>query len=169
MCYVPKLQWVNDIAIYQQDKFEIEQCNIGLNKCKGGCTSCMAAEGNFVSKSCVGENDIILQLLGINEDGCRNISENQNNIFIQWMNQSVGGNTHFSPNFRRGCRCSWNGCNGPYIFKLMNMPKAYFQMHASSKASFQFINESIWITSRTRKCHKIFISIAVLFVTIFIL
>ena len=132
LCYAPKLEWVKNVPIFRRNEFEIVTCNTGLQRCVGGCTHCMTVDGSFVAKSCAGEHDITLEMLGINADGCKNITEEQNNRYAEWLMDSIGRETQLHPNFTRVCRCSWNGCNGIPSVDLMKMPNFIFQKNTNS-------------------------------------
>ena len=132
LCYAPKLEWVKNVPIFLKNKFEIVTCNTGLQRCVGGCTHCMTVDGSFVAKSCAGEHDITLEMLGIHADGCKNITEEQNSRYAEWLMDSIGRQMQLQPNFTRVCRCSWNGCNGIPAVDLMQMPNFIFQKHANS-------------------------------------
>ena len=134
LCYAPKLEWVNNVPIFRQNKFQIVTCNTGLQKCMGGCTHCMTIEGSFVAKSCAGEHDISLTMLGVHADGCRNVTEEQNTRYAEWIIDAIGRQMKLFPNFTRACRCSWNGCNGIPTLDLMKMPHFIFQKNVYSSA-----------------------------------
>ena len=133
-CYAPKLEYVKNVPIFRQNNFEIVKCNIGLQKCMGGCTHCMTVDGPFIAKSCAGDHDISLKMLGIHADGCKNITEKENNQYAKWIMNSIGRQMKHLPNFTGVCRCSWNGCNGIPSIELMKMPHFIFQKQVSSTA-----------------------------------
>ena len=113
-CYAPKLEWSrNNEPIFRNNNFEIVRCNTGLQKCFGGCKHCMSVEGPLEVKSCAGDTDINLQILGLDADGCKNLTKIESEKYAQWISDSVfQGKQAVNAKFTRVCRCSWNGCNG---------------------------------------------------------
>ena len=113
-CYAPKIEWSkNNQPIFHHNNFEIIQCNTGLQKCFGGCKHCMSVDGPLEVKSCAGETDINLQILGLNADGCKNLTKIESEMYAQWISDSIfQGKQKVNAKFSRVCRCSWNGCNG---------------------------------------------------------
>ena len=112
-CYAPKLEWVGDVPRFPRNKFELTDCNTGIQKCVGGCKHCMVVEGSYVTKSCTVEDDITLVMLGVHEAGCFNVTEEQSEKYAKWINDTIGIGAQFAlnPNVTRACRCSWDGCN----------------------------------------------------------
>ena len=134
-CYAPKLEWVENIPLFHQKKFEIVKCNTGLQRCVGGCTHCMTVDGSFVAKSCAGDHDVTLNMLGVYTDGCKNITRERSNRYSEWLMDSVGKQMQLEPNFTQVCRCSWNACNGIPTADLMEMPQIVFRNHVKLTSS----------------------------------
>ena len=111
------------------------KCNTGLQRCVGGCTHCMTVDGSFVAKSCAGEHDVTLSMLGVYADGCKNITNEQNHRYADWLMDSIGRKMQLRPNFTHACRCSWNGCNGIPTLDLMKMPHFIFQKYNKQAGS----------------------------------
>ena len=59
----------------------------------------MTVEGSYVAKSGAGEHDITLEMLGIHTDGCKNITEEQNSRYTEWLIDSIGRQTAASTQF----------------------------------------------------------------------
>ena len=114
-CWGPKMEWVGYVPTFPINQFELVQCNAGLQVCVDGCKHCVNVTGSFVAKSCAGDHDQGLDILGLDEDGCKNISDVQNRNYTTWINKMIGKlpNYSISADFTQACRCSWDGCNGP--------------------------------------------------------
>ena len=96
------------------------RCNTGLQKCFGGCKHCLAIDGPLQVKSCVGDQDITLQILGVDADGCKNLTKLENFKYTNWISDSFfQGKQTSASGFKRVCRCSWDGCNGLSALKLL--------------------------------------------------
>ena len=114
-CWGPKLKWIGYIPTFPINQYELVECNQGLQVCSGGCNYCVNVTGSFVAKSCAGDRDDGLKILGLkhNHDGCRAITKAQNKNYTKWLNLMIGKlpNYSVSADFSQACRCSWDGCN----------------------------------------------------------
>ena len=113
-CWGPKMEWTDYVPTIHYNKFEVVECNKGLQLCSGGCTHCINITGSFMAKSCAGEEDQGLSILGMTEDGCKKITDSQNAKYTNWMNRSLKQESKYSlvADFTQACRCSSDGCNG---------------------------------------------------------
>ena len=113
-CFGPKVELNGNMQTFPLNQFELAECDIGMQQCMGGCTFCVNVSGSFVGKSCAGEEDIGLKILGLDSDGCKKVTKSQNINYTNWINKSVGRlpNDTLSADFTIACRCSWDGCNG---------------------------------------------------------
>ena len=113
-CFGPKVEWNGNMQTFPLNQFEIAECDTGMQQCVGGCTFCVNVSGSFVGKSCAGEEDIGLKILGLYSDGCKKVTKSQNINYTNWISKSVGRlpNDTLSADFTIACRCSWDGCNG---------------------------------------------------------
>jgi hypothetical protein len=111
------MEWIGYVPTFPINKFDLVKCNVGLQICLGGCKHCVNVTGSFVAKSCAGDGDHGLNILGVYKDGCKSINGVQNKNYTQWINQSIGKLPNYSlvADFTEACRCSWDGCNGPPI------------------------------------------------------
>ena len=112
-CWSPRLKWIGYIPTFPINQFDLVECNTGLQVCIGGCTHCVNVTGPFTAKSCAGDHDEGLRVLGLHEDGCTNITEAQNRNYTNWLNDMIGKLPNYSirSKFSQACRCSWDGCN----------------------------------------------------------
>ena len=119
-CWGPKLEWIGYIPTFPINQFELVECNTGLQVCKGGCNYCVNVTSSFSAKSCAGDQDEGLSMLGLHHDGCRNITSAQNAKYTIWLNKMIGELPNYSvqADFTQACRCSWDGCNGSSNGKL---------------------------------------------------
>ena len=133
-CYAPKLQWSKShTPVFRQNNFELTKCNTGLQKCFGGCKHCLAIDGPSEVKSCAGDLDITLEILGLNTDGCKNLTKADNMKYVGWISDSFGnGKRTVMPEFTRVCRCSWNGCNGLPTLELLQNKDLFAENTASA-------------------------------------
>ena len=95
----------------------------------------MTVDGSFVAKSCAGDHDVTLNMLGVYTDGCKNITRERSNRYSEWLMDSVGKQMQLEPNFTQVCRCSWNACNGIPTADLMEMPQIVFRNHVKLTSS----------------------------------
>jgi hypothetical protein len=111
------MEWVGYVPTFPINKFDLVKCNAGLQICTGGCKHCVNVTGSFIAKSCAGDNDQGLNILGIHKDRCKSITRVQNKNYTKWINQSIGKLPNYSlvADFTEACRCSYDGCNGPPI------------------------------------------------------
>ena len=92
----------------------------------------MAVYGNLNVKSCAGDLDINLQILGLDADGCKNLTELDSKKYAKWISDSIFQGSHsLVPNFTRVCRCSWDGCNGLSTLELLQKREQFVQNHAT--------------------------------------
>ena len=114
-CWGPKVEWVGYLPTFPVNQFDLVECNVGLQTCEGGCKHCVSVTGTFIAKSCAGDNDPGLKLLGIEEEGCKNITKAQNINYTKWINHSIGKHPNITivADFEKACMCSSDGCNGP--------------------------------------------------------
>ena len=108
------MEWTGYVPTFPINKFALVRCNAGSQVCIGGCKHCINVTGSFVAKSCAGDGDHGLNILGMHQDGCKNISDIQNKNYTKWINKSIGKQPNFTlvAYFTQACRCSWDGCNG---------------------------------------------------------
>ena len=93
----------------------------------------MAIDGPSQVKSCAGDVDITLEILGLNADGCKNLTKADNIKYVGWISDSFGnGKQTVLPGFTRVCRCSWNGCNGLPTLELLQNEDLFVQNNAST-------------------------------------
>ena len=120
-CYAPKLEWSKPrIPVFHPNNFELVRCNTGLQKCFGGCKHCLVIDGPLQVKSCAGDMDITLEILGLHQDGCKNLTKTENTKYAGWITSSLGlGKRTQLSSFTRVCRCSWDGCNGLSTLELL--------------------------------------------------
>ena len=112
-CWGPKLEWTDYVPTIHYNQFELVECNKGLQLCAGGCKHCVNITGSFVAKSCAGDEDYGLAILGMNEDGCKNVTGDQNLKYTNWINKSLKQSKYsLVADFTQACRCSLDGCNG---------------------------------------------------------
>ena len=77
------------------------------------CKRYSAINPNIYFQCCAGETDINLQILGLNADGCKNLTKIESEMYAQWISDSIfQGKQKVNAKFSRVCRYSWNGCNG---------------------------------------------------------
>ena len=109
------MEWMGYVPTFPVNKFELVECNAGLQVCQGGCKHCVNVTGSFIAKSCSGDHDEGLDILGMHQDGCKDISSDQNQNYTEWINRKIGKlpNYSISADFSAACRCSYDGCNGP--------------------------------------------------------
>ena len=133
-CYAPKLEWSKShTPVFRKNNFELTKCNTGLQKCFGGCKHCLAIDGPSQVKSCAGDVDIALEMLGLNADGCRNLTKADNMKYVGWISDTFGnGKQTLLTGFTRVCRCSWNGCNGLPTLELLQNKDLFVQNNASA-------------------------------------
>ena len=112
-CWGPKLEWTDYVPTIHYNQFELVECNKGLQLCAGGCKHCVNITGSFVAKSCAGDEDQGLSILGMHQDGCKNITAKQNVRYTNWINRSLKQSKYsLVADFTQACRCSVDGCNG---------------------------------------------------------
>jgi hypothetical protein len=126
------MEWVDDLPRFPRNEFELTECDTGIQKCVGGCTHCLIIEGSYVAKSCTVEDDVILMMLGVHEEGCKNVTEAQSKQYASWVNDSIGKQAQSAlvPNSTRVCRCSWDGCN--YSSSKVDRELMLFGNHSES-------------------------------------
>ena len=132
-CYAPKLEWSKPrIPVFHPNNFELVRYNTGLQKCFGGCKHCLAIDGPLQVKSCAGDMDITLEILGLHQDGCKNLTKTENTKYAGWITSSLGlGKRTQLSSFTRVCRCSWDGCNGLPTQELLQNKDLFAQNNAS--------------------------------------
>ena len=123
-CWGPKLEWTDYVPTIHYNQFELVECNKGLQLCAGGCKHCINITGSFVSKSCAGDEDYGLGILGMNEDGCKKVTEDQNLKYTNWIKNSIKQSKTLVANFTQSCRCSFDGCNGSPEPIFVTRPKS---------------------------------------------
>ena len=113
-CWGPRLKWIGYVPMFPLNQFDLVECNTGLQVCRGGCTHCVNITGAFTAKSCAGDRDEGLMILGLHQDGCTKITEAQNKNYTNWLTHMIGKLPNYSvhSNFSVACRCSGDGCNG---------------------------------------------------------
>ena len=112
-CWGPKLEWTDYVPTIHYNQFELVECNKGLQLCAGGCKHCVNITGSFVAKSCAGDEDYGLSILGMNENGCKKVTEDQNLKYTNWIKNSIKqSKLTLMADFTQACRCSLDGCNG---------------------------------------------------------
>ena len=133
-CYAPKVEWSKlRIPVFHPNNFELVTCNTGLQKCFGGCKHCLAIDGPLQVKSCAGDMDITLEILGLDQDGCKNLTKAENTKYAGWITSSIGlGKRTELSSFTRVCRCSWDGCNGLPTLELLQNKDLFVQNNAST-------------------------------------
>ena len=62
--------------------------------------------------SCAGDQDVGLQTFGLENDGCKDVSEEQSTRYSMMLSHLVLKRQNLDLNVTQICRCSWNGCNG---------------------------------------------------------
>ena len=93
----------------------------------------MAIDGPSQVKSCAGDVDITLEILGLNADGCKNLTQAENMKYVEWISDSFGNDKRtVLTGFTRVCRCSWNGCNGLPTLELLQNKDLFAQNNASA-------------------------------------
>ena len=110
------MEWVGYVPTFPINSFELVKCNEGLQFCAGGCKFCVSVSGSFIAKSCAGDEDHGLKILGMDQEGCKNVTRSQNEQYTKWINKSVGKLPKYSlvADFTKACRCSTDGCNGDH-------------------------------------------------------
>ena len=143
-CYAPKLEWSKPrIPVFHPNNFELVRCNTGLQKCFGGCKHCLAIDGPLQVKSCAGDMDITLEILGLHQDGCKNLTKTENTKYAGWITSSlgIGKRTHLS-SFTRVCRCSWDGCNGLPTLELLQNKDLFNKSNAAADLKMTLVKNS---------------------------
>jgi len=132
-CYAPKLEWLKSRKpVFHLNSFELVRCNTGLQKCFGGCNHCLAIDGPLQVKSCAGDMDITLEILGLNHDGCKNLTKADNMRYAGWISNSFSNRKlTLLSGFTKVCRCSWDGCNGLSTQELLKNKDLFAQNNAS--------------------------------------
>ena len=127
------MEWTNTRKpVFRLNKFELVRCNTGLQKCFGGCNHCLAIDGPLQVKSCAGDMDITLEILGLMKDGCKNLTKADNMRYAGWISNSFSNRKlTLLSGFTRVCRCSWDGCNGLSTEELLQNKDLYAQNKAS--------------------------------------
>ena len=88
----------------------------------------MAIDGPLQVKGCAGDLDITLEILGMDQDGCKNLTEAENNEYTEWISSSFGNDKRPQlPSFTRLCRCSWDRCNGLSTLELLQNKNLFDQ------------------------------------------
>ena len=91
-----------------------------------------------MAKSCAGNEDQGLTILGMIEDGCKKITNIQNAQYSDWMNRSLKKQSKYSlvADFTQACRCSSDGCNGsPEDSALDRQPRKALNAYNINQAS----------------------------------
>ena len=149
-CWGPKLEWTDYMPTIHYNQFELVECNKGLQLCAGGCKHCINITGSFVAKSCAGDEDYGLGILGMNKDGCKRVTEDQNLKYTNWIKNSIKQSKTLVANFTQACRCSLDGCNGSPETIFVSRPKsktdAIIHLKQISSANDWKIN---WMTKIT--------------------
>ena len=137
------MEWMGYVPTFPINKFELVQCNAGLQVCSGGCKHCVNVTGSFIAKSCSGDYDQGLDILGMHTDGCKNITGDQNQNYTKWINKMIGKlpNYSISADFTEACRCSYDGCNGPFASDENNDAGIFRSSSMLSLASKSVKNE----------------------------
>ena len=92
----------------------------------------MAIDGPLQVKSCAGDMDITLEILGLMQDGCKNLTSADNMRYAGWISNSFANRKlTLLSGFTRVCRCSWDGCNGLSTQELHQNKDLYAQNEAS--------------------------------------
>ena len=112
-CWGPKLEFDDHGPTIHYNQFELVECNKGLQICSGGCKYCVNITGSFVAKSCAGDDDHGLEILELNEEGCKKITRVQNLKYTRWINRPFKQSKYsLVADFTQACSCSLDGCNG---------------------------------------------------------
>ena len=153
-CYAPKLEWEKTRKpVFRLNNFELVRCNTGLQKCFGGCNHCLAIDGPLQVKSCAGDMDITLEILELNQDGCKNLTKADNMRYTGWISNSFSNRKlTLLSGFTRVCRCSWEGCNGLSTQELLQNKDLFAQNNASvglrrtsAKISFAYYLHQLFV------------------------
>ena len=151
-CWGPKLEWTDYVPTIHYNQFELVECNKGLQLCAGGCKHCVNITGSFVAKSCAGDEDYGLAILGMNEDGCKNVTGDQNLKYTNWINKSLKQSKYsLVADFTQACRCSLDGCNGSpepnFVIRPTSKTAAVIDLNKISSAKDLKLNEGSKIES----------------------
>ena len=93
----------------------------------------MTLDGPSQVKSCAGDLDITLEILGLDADGCKNLTKAESMKYVGWISDSFGnGKMTVLTTFIRVCRCSWDGCNGLSTLELLQNKDLFIQNNASA-------------------------------------
>lgn len=143
-CWGPKMDWIGYVPTFPINKFDLVRCNTGLQFCQGGCKHCVNVTGSFVAKSCAGDADRGLNILGIQKDGCKKITMVQNKNYTKWINQSIGKMPNYTlvADFTEACRCSSDGCNGPPIDE--QSMRSFLASSGTSRSFKETLAQNTW-------------------------
>ena len=76
--------------------------------------------------------DITLEILGLDQDGCKNLTKADNMRYTGWISNSFSNRKlTLLSGFTRVCRCSWDGCNGLPTQELLQNKDLFAQNNAS--------------------------------------
>ena len=150
-CYAPKLEWSKShTPVFRQNNFELVRCNTGLQKCFGGCKHCMAIDGPLQVKGCAGDMDITLEILGLDQDGCKNLTKAENKEYSEWISSSFDDDKRSQlPSFTRLCRCSWDGCNGLSTLELLQNKNLFAQSNDAAELRMTWANSFSYILNQS--------------------
>ena len=124
----------------------------------------MAIDGPLQVKGCAGDMDITLEILGLDQDGCKNLTKAENKEYSEWISSSFGNEKRtLQPSFTRLCRCSWDGCNGLSTLELLQNKNLFAQSNDATGVrmilanSFPYIlNQSFILTTTIQLLYHYF-------------
>ena len=94
----------------------------------------MAIDGPLQIKGCAGDMDISLEILGLDQDGCKNLTKAENKEYLECISSSFDDDKRSQlPSFTRLCRCSWDGCNGLPTMELLQNKDLHIQSNAAAE------------------------------------
>ena len=163
-CYAPKIEWSKSrMPVVSQNSFELVRCNTGLQRCFGGCKHCMANDGPLQVKGCAGDMDITLEMLGLDQDACKNLTSTENKRFKELISSAFDDDKRpHLPSFTRLCRCSWDGCNGLSTLELLQNKSIFAQNNSGHRISLpkhsfpNYLNQSFILTIMIQSLYKCF-------------
>ena len=109
----------------------------------------MAIDGPLQVKGCAGDMDITLEMLGMDHDGCKNLTKAENKEYTEWISSSFGNDKRTQlPSFKRLCRCSWDGCNGLSTLELLQNKNLFAQSNDATGVRMILANSFPYILNQ---------------------
>ena len=110
----------------------------------------MAIDGPLQVKGCAGDMDITLEILGLDQDGCKNLTKAENKEYSEWISSAFGDDKRPQlPSFTRLCRCSWDGCNGLSTLELLQNKNLFAQSNDAAGSRMTLANSFPYILNQS--------------------